>query len=103
MGSYVGGDIFVAGISGRVRREPVLVHHPVGLDALGGSSSVEDERFLQSNAGGAVGGVDGPVGSGGLPESCAGDAVGPRAVPVLAVSGAVEVPFLFSSHCQLLS
>jgi hypothetical protein len=81
------------------RRQAELVHHPLRLGALAGAAAVEDERLLEADgvAGAAGrGGVDGPVDARGLPESGAGDPVGPDAVPVLPPPQAEEVPLLLS-------
>ena len=72
--------------------ETVLMHDPVGLDALGRAALVEDECLLDADAlvGGAA--ADGLVGAGGLPVAGPRRAVRPDSVGVLAVPGREEVP-----------
>lgn len=77
------------------------MHHPLGLDTLRSSTSVEDERLLQADALGSLGRVDGSVCSGGFPETSSSYSIGPRTVSVFPVPRAVEVPFLFPSTRQL--
>ena len=72
--------------------EAILVHDPVGLDALGRAALVEDECLLDADAlvGGAA--ADGLVGAGGLPVAGTCGAVRPDSVGVLAVPRREEVP-----------
>ena len=72
------------------------MHHPICFGSSGCSSSVENEGFLESNAFDSFRGVDWPVCSCSFPESCNCDPIRPRAVLVLLIPWAVEVPFLFS-------
>ena len=72
------------------------MHHPVSLDALGGPAPIEDERFLEADALGSVRRVNGPIRAGRLPEAGAGHSIGSRAIPVLSVPRAVEVPLLLA-------
>ena len=93
------------GVVGGGRREPELVHHPVGLGALAGAAAVVDEGLLEPNglAGASTGGgVDRPVDARGLPEPGAGDSVGTDAVPVLPPPQTEEVPlFLATNRARL--
>ena len=75
--------------------EAVLVHDPVGLDALGRLPGVEDERLLDGH------GARRPhrlVGAGGLPVPRPGRPVRPRPVRVLAVARREEVPLLLPTE-----
>jgi len=81
-------------------RQSVLVHDPVGLDALGSSPLVEHQRLLHADlahAADAAGRrgrrrVDGLVRARRLPVTRRSRAVGASAVRVLAVPRAEEVP-----------
>ena len=70
------------------------MHDPGRLGALGRAARVEDERLLDADALAGGGVVDGLVGAGGLPVPRRRRPVGPRAVGVLAVARAEEVPLL---------
>ena len=70
--------------------EPVLVHDPIRLLAVGRPAFVEDEGL--SHADPLAAGVDHLVAAGGLPEPGGRGTVGPRAGRVLLVLVAEEVP-----------
>lgn len=87
---------------GRKRGQSELMHHPIRFSSSCSSALVENKGFLQPDAFGAGGGgVDRPVCAGRLPKSGTGYAVRPRTVSIFSVSRAVEIPFFFSSSCQL--
>lgn len=66
------------------------MHDPVGALALRRAASVEDERLLHPDDPSAM--ADLPVLAGGLPVASCSGAVGARAVGMLAVEAAEEVP-----------
>ena len=92
--------------------ETELVHHPVGLGALGSSPHVEHKRLLHPNqlliilvvAAASIAGrlqvEDLPVLAGGLPVSLLGGSVGSHSRRVFHVLVAEEVPF-FLPHLRL--
>lgn len=73
------------------------MHNPIGLDAPGGLSGVEDECLLDTKSFGAA---DGFVSTGGLPVAGSGGAVGAGAVRVFTVPGGEEIPLLFTTDGQ---
>lgn len=73
--------------------EAELVHDPAGLDAVGGSAPVEDERLAHADDGAAAAAAAHlAVLARGLPVARLGGAVGARPRRVLAVPEAEEVP-----------
>ncbi|BAS85333.1 Os03g0624700, partial [Oryza sativa Japonica Group] len=77
--------------------EPVLVHHPAGLGALGRPPAVEHQRLLHAGERAAV--EDLLVLAGGLPVAGVRGAVGADPRRVLAVAHAEEVPLLLPHAC----
>lgn len=51
------------------------MHHLVSFDHFSSDASIEDEEFLQTNAHGAVRGVDGVVNANGFPKSSSSNLV----------------------------
>ena len=68
------------------------MHDPIGLHTFGSFAFVEDKSFLDPDLLGAHVGANGFVGPGGLPITGSGRPVRARAVRVLAVTRAEEIP-----------
>jgi len=76
----------------RVLVEPVLVHDPIRLLAMGRPAFVEDEGLAHADP--LAAGIDDFVAASGLPEASGRGTVGPRAGGVLLVLVAEEVPVI---------
>ena len=103
--TYVERDVLVDRSLGKrwigERRKPELVHHPVGFHPSCRSAFVEHKGLFQAYAPGALGGVNRPICSRGLPEPSCCDSVWPRTVAVFAVPWAVEVPLRLAGARKL--
>lgn len=97
---YPGADGLMGGGDAGGTLQAVLVHNPVGLEALGGAPTVEDQRLLHANPNTpAVHHL--PVLARGLPVPLLRGPVGPHSRGVLPVTHTEEVPFVLP-HLRLL-
>lgn len=82
------------------RGQAKFMHHPVGFEAFGSSTSIVHKRFLQPDAVDPTRGVNGLVRASGLPKPRASHSVGPCAVSVFPVPSTEKVPFFLPNSCQ---
>lgn len=78
--------------------EAKFMHHPISFSTFASTTTIINQRFLQANAVATftAGRVNGPIDTGGFPETRTCYSIRPYAIPVFSSSFAEKVPFLLS-------